>query len=167
MQLDHTAASEESPPFVITLTWLRRHATNGAGWSRRQIEALGLPYPARAGWLQRVAGKRITQVQRASFETASKTKPGTSTAPRRAMEPASANLGAYVRAFAALARCDSRTNAFLLWLGDSVERLTAGTMSRAERQALSEEAGRFVQALIAATAGDRGERSDGSAHWAA
>lgn len=157
MQPDHTAAPQEAR-FTISLTWLRRHATKGAGWSRKQIEALGLPYPARAGWLERVAGKQITQAQRAAFEAAAKTKPGTSSPPhdtsQRAGVDDSVQLGAYVRAFAALARCDSRTNAFLLWLGDSVGRLATGTVSRAERRSLTEEAARFVQALFAATAGE-------------
>jgi hypothetical protein len=148
-------SSPASPPlFTISISWLRRHATKGCGWTRRQIEALGLPYPQSAGWPQRIAGTQITQAQRAAFEAASKAKPGASTAPRRAIEPAgpddSAQLGAYVRAFAALARCDSRTTAFMHWIADSVERLSAGAVSRAERRTLVEEAERSVRALLAA-----------------
>lgn len=158
MQSDQTTAASQEPPFVITLTWLRRHGTKGAGWSRRQLEAIGLPYPVRAGWMLRMAGKRITQTQRTAFEDAAKTATGTSGPPRDPSQRAgiddSAQLGSYVRAFAALARCDSRTNAFMLWLGNCVERLAAGTVTRAERQALVPEAARFVQALFAATAGE-------------
>jgi hypothetical protein len=158
MHEQKSASSKAEKPFIITLTWLRKHATRGAGWSRRQLEALGLPYPARAGWMQRTAGKRISQEQRSAFEAAAKTATGMGSAPRNTTSPAggddAAQLGAYVRGFAALARCDACTTTFMHWIADSLERLTAGSMSRAERQALVTEAARYVQAMLAATAGE-------------
>jgi hypothetical protein len=69
------AITEVPPPrptsFVVTLDWLHKHATCGyAGWTAPQLAELGITWPAKRGWLKRMAGKTITEEQRAGFERA-------------------------------------------------------------------------------------------------
>lgn len=56
--------------FVITEEWLRANATSGKGWTRRQLEALGITWPPSTGWLQNIIGDSISTEQQAQFERA-------------------------------------------------------------------------------------------------
>ncbi len=57
--------------FTITESWLREHSSNGdVGWTRVQIEALGLQWrDVRGGWLRKQIGRTITDEQRSAFES--------------------------------------------------------------------------------------------------
>jgi hypothetical protein len=57
-------------PFYITDTWLAAHASiNGQGWTARQLQVLGVPWPPSKGWRQRLVGTAISNEARAAFET--------------------------------------------------------------------------------------------------
>lgn len=52
---------ESVEPEFLTLTedMIRAGGTKGAGWNRAQFLALGIPWPARTGWIQRAVGRRV------------------------------------------------------------------------------------------------------------
>lgn len=55
--------------FRITEDWIRAHATyKGVGWNRRQLSALGVAWPAKAGWLKGMIGRAIAPASAAMFE---------------------------------------------------------------------------------------------------
>jgi hypothetical protein len=57
--------------FLVTDRWLMNHSTNGSsGWTRKQLQALGVSWPPTAGWKSGLIGKRITAAQRRDFESA-------------------------------------------------------------------------------------------------
>lgn len=45
---------------VITNEFLVSNATNNCGWTKYQIEILGLPWPLERGWKEKVIGMRIS-----------------------------------------------------------------------------------------------------------
>lgn len=55
--------------FIITESWLRKHTKSGKGISRSKAEAIGIPYPPKAGWFKSLLGSCITDEQRVLFET--------------------------------------------------------------------------------------------------
>jgi hypothetical protein len=57
--------------FLVTDPWLMNHSTNGStGWTRKQLQALGVSWPPTTGWKQTLIGRRITAAQRRNFESA-------------------------------------------------------------------------------------------------
>lgn len=52
----------DATPRTVTLTAALIHgaATEKHGWRRAQIEALGLKYPPRKGWIERLVGKSVS-----------------------------------------------------------------------------------------------------------
>jgi hypothetical protein len=57
--------------FLVTDEWLMRHSTTGqTGWTRKQLQALGVAWPLTTGWKSGVIGRRITAAQRRNFESA-------------------------------------------------------------------------------------------------
>ncbi len=52
----------------ITREWIIAHATPKGGYTRAQLEAIGVPWPPRTGWPDRVVGIEITEQQRRIFE---------------------------------------------------------------------------------------------------
>lgn len=60
--------------FIVTETWLRRHATNGIGWTYRQLKAIGVQVPMKRGWMEKVIGTTISDEAKHFFETAPKSK---------------------------------------------------------------------------------------------
>lgn len=55
-----------------TLDWLEQHMTSGIGVARRQLEALGEPWPPTKGWKHRACQRDITNEQHIIFETGGK-----------------------------------------------------------------------------------------------
>lgn len=52
----------------ITKMWLKDHATKGCGFTKAQIEALGVSYPPKAGWIDEIVGTWITDEQAINYE---------------------------------------------------------------------------------------------------
>jgi hypothetical protein len=52
---------------IVTKDWIKKHGTKGRGFTRAQIEALGIEYPPTSGWQDRVNGKEITEEQALRF----------------------------------------------------------------------------------------------------
>lgn len=62
--------SYEVESFTVTRSWIKQNASdqkNGTGWTRRQLEILGVEWPPKK-WLSRVVGKKITWAQKTRFE---------------------------------------------------------------------------------------------------
>lgn len=57
---------------VVTRDWVFEHRTKAGAWTRVQIEALGLRWPPRQGWINKVVGKRLTDEGAARFEQGSR-----------------------------------------------------------------------------------------------
>jgi hypothetical protein len=56
-------------PFLITKAWIHEHATwRGTGWTKAQLDAIGIEWPPRRGWIVSVTGTAITDAQRRAFE---------------------------------------------------------------------------------------------------
>jgi hypothetical protein len=53
---------------IITKEWIHAHRTPAGAWNRKQIEALGLEYPARKGWIGKLVGTEIAELAKAAFE---------------------------------------------------------------------------------------------------
>lgn len=58
----------------VTKEWLKAHATNGCGFTKAQIEALGLNYPVQSGWIDAVAGMWITEEQAEKYQNSRRKK---------------------------------------------------------------------------------------------
>lgn len=54
--------------FTITRSWLLAHRTPRGGYTRRQLTAIGVPWPPKTAWTRRVEGLRISDDARATFE---------------------------------------------------------------------------------------------------
>lgn len=57
---------------AITMQWLHAHCTEKGGWTKRQLELLGMQWPPLAGWQRRVDGALISGVAAAEFEAIAK-----------------------------------------------------------------------------------------------
>jgi hypothetical protein len=53
---------------VVTQKWLLWHATENGGWTRRQLDALGVSWPPAKGWLSKAIGQPLSEPHRAAFE---------------------------------------------------------------------------------------------------
>jgi len=58
---------------IVTRQWIHDHSTPAGGWNRKQIEALGLKWPAPKGWIKRLEGTEINGIAKAAFEIQSET----------------------------------------------------------------------------------------------
>jgi hypothetical protein len=63
-----THGIEQRVVMKITREWIRAHATPKGGYTRAQLEAIGVPWPPVAGWPDRVIGQEISEEQRRIFE---------------------------------------------------------------------------------------------------
>jgi hypothetical protein len=54
--------------FEVTEEWVRRYQNGNGGWTRDQLEALGIGWPPREGWIRRVVGIEISDESRERFE---------------------------------------------------------------------------------------------------
>ena len=53
----------------ITRTYIIEHRTENGAWTRPQIEALGVDWPPRGGWIDRVVGDFISKSNQKLFES--------------------------------------------------------------------------------------------------
>lgn len=53
---------------IITRRYLMNHRTQRRAWTRPQIEALGLDWPPRKGWIDSLIGKELSEDNRKAFE---------------------------------------------------------------------------------------------------
>ena len=58
----------ENTQHVITKEWLDSNRTAKGAFTRKQIQALGIKWPPRSGWMQSVIGEMITHEQARQFE---------------------------------------------------------------------------------------------------
>jgi len=56
--------------FKITNEWLDKHRTKNGGWTREQVNVLGLSWPLRKNWKKGITGCSILQSDRIKFESA-------------------------------------------------------------------------------------------------
>jgi len=54
--------------WTVTRAWVMEHRTPRGAWTRDQIEQLGLTWPMRHGWIDRVSGREITEEAQQRFE---------------------------------------------------------------------------------------------------
>ena len=54
--------------FKVTKDWIHKHKTPRGAWTKAQIEALGLEWPARQGWISQISGELISNQQARMFE---------------------------------------------------------------------------------------------------
>lgn len=55
--------------FRVTKQWILEYSTTGSGgWTRKQLEALGYPWPPPTGWLEAIEGTEIRPGMRVRFE---------------------------------------------------------------------------------------------------
>jgi hypothetical protein len=54
--------------FKITNNWLKEHATQNGGYTRDQLELLGLEYPPHKGWKKDMIDLSITDSTKLDFE---------------------------------------------------------------------------------------------------
>jgi hypothetical protein len=54
--------------FRVTEQWVRQYQSGNGGWTRDQLEALGVSWPPRNGWIVRALGKEISDENRKRFE---------------------------------------------------------------------------------------------------
>lgn len=52
----------------ITREWIMAHRTPYGAWTRYQIEALGLKWPMKEGWIARLVGKELSDEKARQFE---------------------------------------------------------------------------------------------------
>ena len=54
--------------FTVTKGWLSSNSTKRGGYTKAQIQAVGLKYPLEAGWMNGLIGRNLTQKQKLAFE---------------------------------------------------------------------------------------------------
>lgn len=54
--------------YQVTRNWIFDNRTTRGAWTRCQIEALGLDWPATAGWIDEIDGELILASQARDFE---------------------------------------------------------------------------------------------------
>ena len=133
--------------FIVTDEWLTRHATKGCGWSSAQLRALGLSGSPHAGWKHQVIGTKLTRAQRRAFELGKKQLRQATLQSDLELASTVAQLSAFTRVVAALARDNpdpSATSEFLTWIGETIGRLAPGDASRSELRQFAAAAARFA-----------------------
>ena len=58
--------------FLITNEWLVKHRTEGGGYNKKQLGALGVDWPPRLGWKDTLVGKHIDIKKAQEFEVSAK-----------------------------------------------------------------------------------------------
>lgn len=53
---------------VVTKVWIMANRTPRGAWTKSQIQALGIDWPARRGWIEDVAGTEISEENKLIFE---------------------------------------------------------------------------------------------------
>jgi hypothetical protein len=53
---------------VLTYEYIHQHKTPNGGWTKRQLEAIGLDWPPQNGWIGGVCGKAISDQSAVDFE---------------------------------------------------------------------------------------------------
>lgn len=54
--------------FIVTRDWIFKNKTTKGGWNKPQIEALGLTWPPKEGWIDRLDGTTISSSSARQFE---------------------------------------------------------------------------------------------------
>jgi hypothetical protein len=52
---------------LITAEWIHKHKTPRGGWTRKQLQAIGVNWPPEKGWIERCRGREISDQQRQTF----------------------------------------------------------------------------------------------------
>jgi hypothetical protein len=53
---------------IVTKDWIAIHKSKSGGYSKKQLNAIGVQWPPIKGWILEVVGKEITEEQRQTFE---------------------------------------------------------------------------------------------------
>ncbi len=53
--------------FLVTEDWIVSNKTSKGGWNKKQINALGLDWPPRAGWMKLLDGTMISEEKKEIF----------------------------------------------------------------------------------------------------
>jgi hypothetical protein len=64
----HQEWSPELGSFAITKDWIFAYRTAAGGWTSAQLQAIGLGFPPRKGWVDRSVGILISDRARYNFE---------------------------------------------------------------------------------------------------
>jgi hypothetical protein len=59
---------EEKASITVTEQWLKQHATARGGYTKCQLEIIGVGWPPPTGWKARVVGNAIGAVDAKEFE---------------------------------------------------------------------------------------------------
>lgn len=54
---------------TITRQWIMGGRSRGGGWTRIQLDAIGVPWPPQRGWIDRVCGRHLSADRQRTFET--------------------------------------------------------------------------------------------------
>lgn len=55
---------------LLTKDYILKHRTKAGSWTKSQIEALGLKWPPKSGWIKKLEGRFIGKYQMGVFESA-------------------------------------------------------------------------------------------------
>ena len=58
----------ENTKHLVTTDWIHKHKTKRGAWTKHQIEALGIEWPPRQGWIEGMDGEYINHSQARQFE---------------------------------------------------------------------------------------------------
>ncbi len=65
----------------LTREYIMKHRTARGAWTRAQIEALGLEWPPRKGWIDTVIGRELTEAQARQFQNTTTKKQAKAVSP--------------------------------------------------------------------------------------
>jgi len=54
---------------IITKSYIMKHRTDKGAWTQPQLEALGIDWPPRKGWIDRACGKELSNANQIQFES--------------------------------------------------------------------------------------------------
>lgn len=57
---------------VLTKQYIFKHSTARGGWTKKQLNAIGVAWPPKNGWIKEVVGNKITEEEVLIFENRKK-----------------------------------------------------------------------------------------------
>lgn len=53
---------------IVTKDWIKKYRSKNGGYTKKQLNAVGIEWPPRKGWINEVVGKEIADDEKIIFE---------------------------------------------------------------------------------------------------
>jgi hypothetical protein len=66
--IEEGRTEDRSKTMIVTREWVMRHRTPNGGWTRAQLDAIGVKWPPKRGWVVTVIGRDLPDDAVQAFE---------------------------------------------------------------------------------------------------